>query len=72
MYIYTLLHVSYAKMRTIYGQQRINEPSEFLRDLPDTILEYETSSYSGGTSMYSENETYIDDDGDEQTSYLSF
>ena len=68
-----VLHVSYAKMRTIYGQQRINEPSEFLRDVPDEIIEYETSSYGGGTSVgYAENDTYIDDNGDEKTSYLSF
>ncbi|MCD5390235.1 MAG: UvrD-helicase domain-containing protein [Candidatus Pacebacteria bacterium] len=67
-----VLHVSYAKMRTIYGQQRINEPSEFLRDLPDDILEFDVSSFGGGTSVYVENDTYIDDNGDEKTSYLSF
>lgn len=70
-----VLHVSYAKMRTIYGQQRINEPSEFLHDLPDDIIEYETSGYSGGyhtTAYQGYQDTYIDDNGDEQTSYLSF
>lgn len=67
-----ILHVSYAKMRTIYGQQRINEPSEFLSDLPDTIIEYDESSFSTGSGSYAENDTYIDDDGEEQTSYLSF
>lgn len=67
-----ILHVSYAKMRTIYGQQRINEPSEFLRDLPDDILEFDVSSFNGSKSVYAENDTYIDDNGDEKTSYLSF
>ena len=66
------LHVSYAKMRTIYGQQRINEASEFLKDLPDTLLEYSEESFGGNTSNYSENDTYIDDDGEEQISYLTF
>ncbi len=68
------LHVSYAKMRTIYGQQRINEPSEFLCDLPDTIIEYDESSYSSRSSFDEEQgmSTYIDDDGVERTSYLDF
>ncbi len=66
-----ILHVSYAKMRTIYGQQRINEPSEFLHDLPDDLIEYDESSFGGGTT-YGENDTYIGDDGEEHTSYLSF
>lgn len=34
------LHLSYAQLRTIYGQQRINEPSEFIRDLPEDLLEH--------------------------------
>ena len=33
------LHLSYAQLRTIYGQQRINEPSEFIKDLPEALLE---------------------------------
>lgn len=66
-----VLHVSYAKMRTIYGQQRINEPSEFLHDVPDTLLEYDESGY-GGRTNYLENSVYIDDDGEEQISYLDF
>ncbi len=67
-----VLHVSYAKMRTIYGQQHINEPSEFLCDLSDELLEYDESSYGGGVGISLENETYIDDEGEEQTSYLNF
>ncbi len=66
------LHVSYAKMRTIYGQQNINEPSVFLCDLPDELLEYDESSYGGNINLELGNETYIDDEGEEQTSYLSF
>ncbi len=68
-----VLHVSYAKMRTIYGQQRINEASEFLHDLPDNIIEYDDTSFGGVSQNYGlENNTYIDDDGEERTSYLSF
>ncbi len=51
------LHVSYAKMRTIYGQQRINEPSEFLHDLPDELLEYHEDSYGSSYSDGGEGET---------------
>lgn len=50
------LHLSYAQLRTIYGQQRINEPSEFIRDLPEDLLEQHEE----------------DDDGETQTFYLDF
>lgn len=33
------LHISYARIRTIYGEERINEPSEFIRDLPEDLIE---------------------------------
>lgn len=50
------LHLSYAQLRTIYGQQRINEPSEFIRDLsPETIDIYDDT-----------------DEHQEVTSYLDF
>jgi DNA helicase-2/ATP-dependent DNA helicase PcrA len=32
--------LSHAMMRTIYGEQRLQEPSEFLSDLPDEILQH--------------------------------
>ncbi len=68
------LHLSYAKMRTIYGQQRINEVSEFLHDLPESLLEYDEDSYSFSHTSNGdyEHETYIDEDGEEHTSYLNF
>jgi DNA helicase-2/ATP-dependent DNA helicase PcrA len=44
------LHVSYAKMRTIYGQQRINEPSEFMRDISESLLEFDEDSYGNSSS----------------------
>lgn len=50
------LHLSYAQLRTIYGQQRINEPSEFLRDLSEDLIE---------------NVESLGDEG-EQTFYLDF
>lgn len=34
------LYLSYAYVRTIYGQQNFNAPSEFLSDIPETLLEY--------------------------------
>lgn len=35
------LHLSYAMMRTIYGEQTFNEPSEFIADIPDEIIDRE-------------------------------
>lgn len=34
------LHLSYAYMRTIFGREQWNEASEFLRDIPEEIMEY--------------------------------
>jgi DNA helicase-2/ATP-dependent DNA helicase PcrA len=36
-----VLHLSFAMMRTIYGDQKFNMPSEFLSDIPEEILERE-------------------------------
>ena len=58
-----LLHLSYARLRTIYGQERINEPSEFLRDLPDNLLAYDEASF---------NQSPDDEDGEVATFYLDF
>lgn len=64
------LHVSYAKLRTIYGQERINEPSEFLRDISDTLIENAEESYS---SPKKSNQYNQDSDQDDiQTFYLDF
>jgi DNA helicase-2/ATP-dependent DNA helicase PcrA len=41
------LFLSYAMIRTIYGEQTFNEPSEFLSDIPDEIIEREDNF--GGT-----------------------
>lgn len=38
-----VLHLSYAYTRTIFGDQRWNEPSEFLEDIPKEIIEYKNS-----------------------------
>lgn len=65
-----VLHLSYAKLRTIYGQERINEPSEFIRDLDEALIDYAEDSY---TSNNRGGKTYYDDDGDEiETFYLDF
>jgi len=50
------LHLSYAQLRTIYGQQRINEPSEFINDLPEELLQQHEE----------------EDNQDTQTFYLDF
>ena len=35
------LMLSFAMMRTIYGEQTFNEPSEFIKDIPNDIVEHE-------------------------------
>jgi DNA helicase-2/ATP-dependent DNA helicase PcrA len=70
------LHISYAKLRTIYGQQRINEPSEFMRDISESLLEFDEDSF-GSTSTRDEqgkkNYYNQDDDGEiTETFYLDF
>lgn len=70
------LHVSYAKLRTIYGQQRINEPSEFMRDISEDLLELDEFSY-GKNSSYLDNgeKNYYnqDENGDvTETFFLDF
>lgn len=64
-----MLHLSYAKLRTIYGQERINEPSEFITDMDPDSLEPDEDSYGSKVS----GKTYYDDDGDEiETFFLDF
>ena len=36
------LYLSYASVRTIFGQRQVNAPSEFLSDIDDTLTEHET------------------------------
>lgn len=33
------LHLSYAMIRTIYGEQTFNEPSEFIGDIPEDLID---------------------------------
>ena len=54
-----MLHLSYAKLRTIYGQERINVPSEFVRDLSSHLV-------------VEAGENYDDDEGAVETFYLDF
>lgn len=48
------LHLSYAELRTIFGQKQINAPSEFLEDIPEEIVEYHDLYYkeNGGMVVY--------------------
>ncbi|MDO8493320.1 MAG: 3'-5' exonuclease [bacterium] len=38
------LFLSYANMRTIFGQKKINMPSQFLQDISDDLAEFESNS----------------------------
>ena len=57
------LHLSHAKLRTIYGQERINVPSEFIDDIGHALLE--------NRSTFDDADLGDDDDG-ETTFYLDF
>lgn len=48
------LYMSYAELRTIFGQKQINAPSEFLEDVDDNIAEYNDLYYkqNGGAVVY--------------------
>lgn len=48
------LHLSYAELRTIFGQKQINAPSEFLEDVPEDITNLHDLYYKeqGGTIVY--------------------
>ncbi len=43
-----VLMLSYAMMRTIYGEQKFNMPSDFLSDIPEEIIERE-DNFGGDT-----------------------
>jgi DNA helicase-2/ATP-dependent DNA helicase PcrA len=52
------LMLSYAMMRTIYGEQTFNEPSEFLADIPNEIIEKEDGF--GGAQVKPIKTVYLD------------
>jgi DNA helicase II / ATP-dependent DNA helicase PcrA len=44
------LYLTYAELRTIFGQKQINAPSEFLGDVPEEIAEHHDLYYKQGGS----------------------
>ncbi len=48
------LYLTYAELRTIFGQKQINAPSEFLEDVPEETGEYNDLYYKqgGGSIVY--------------------
>lgn len=48
------LYLSYAELRTIFGQKQINAPSEFLEDVPEDIANHNDLYYKqgGGSIVY--------------------
>lgn len=53
------LHLSYAMMRTIYGEQKFNEPSEFLSDIPNEIID-KSDGFGGGGAPEPIKTVYLD------------
>ncbi len=66
-----ILHLSYARRRMVYGQERLNEASEFILDIPDDLILPDEESFSFRTEASGES-FYIDDEGKERRSYLDF
>lgn len=50
------LYLSYATLRTIFGETRLQEPSSFLRDIPEHLLHREERESSG----WGDNVVYLD------------
>lgn len=46
------LYLSYAESRMIYGSRQVNVPSEFLKDIDDSLLQYENSAGRGYAMSY--------------------
>ena len=46
------LYLSYASMRTIFGNRQINAPSEFLNDIPEYLTEFEQGGGRGEKVVY--------------------
>jgi len=42
------LYLSYASIRTIYGNRQINNPSEFINDIPEHLVEFEQGESGRG------------------------
>ena len=40
------LLLSYSQLRTIFGRQQVNVPSQFIIDIPEELLEQETNPYA--------------------------
>lgn len=54
-----VLHLSYAMMRTIYGESSFNEPSEFLADIPGEIID-KSDGFGGGGAPEPIKTVYLD------------
>ncbi len=73
-----ILNLSFAQMRTIYGQTKIQEPSEFIHDIPTDIVEREKSEQRFFGSFQARKQygdlIYDDEEGDDdiETFYLDF
>jgi DNA helicase-2/ATP-dependent DNA helicase PcrA len=45
------LYLSYATLRTIYGMKQVNQPSEFIYDIPAHLTVFEHAQNSGGEKI---------------------
>lgn len=46
------LFLSYTSLRTVFGTKQVNEVSEFIADIPEHLLEYQTDVSSEGKVIY--------------------
>ncbi|MDO8521080.1 MAG: 3'-5' exonuclease, partial [bacterium] len=67
------VYLSYASFRTIFGQRQVNVPSEFLNDIDDALIEFE--SHDGETDSKNPRKRrnllgWDEESGDESVIYL--
>ena len=52
------LYLSYAKRRKMWGEYKYYNPSRFISEIPQDLIDYSESSYSDANSSYSQNTTF--------------
>ena len=52
------LYLSYAKRRKMWGEYKYYNPSRFISEIPNDLIDYNESSYSDSSSSYNQNATF--------------
>ena len=52
------LYLSYAKRRKMWGEYKYYNPSRFISEIPNDLIDYNESSFSDSSSSYNQNATF--------------